>query len=149
MKVMAQKKPKEPQVERFKEAARVLGCDEDEAAFEAKLKKIASALPPKKQAKKPKHKRYLTFGNLPRLSAVELCGVPEAHSTARFTPAPAWRCALVVYVVRRLCDSLLCGAESRRVRSHAERVRWCLASGECNKRLWHLVDILLLDFDVR
>jgi hypothetical protein len=54
MKVMAQKKPKEPQVERFKEAARMLGCDEDEAAFEAKLKKIGNAQPPKKPAKKPK-----------------------------------------------------------------------------------------------
>jgi hypothetical protein len=67
--------------------------------------------------------------NLRPLSAVELRGVPEAHSAARSTPAPARRCALLVYVVRGLCDSLLCGAESRTVRSHAERVRWRPASG--------------------
>jgi hypothetical protein len=52
MKAMA-KKPSE-QVERFREAARMLGCDEDEAAFEAKLKKMAKAQPPKQAAKKPK-----------------------------------------------------------------------------------------------
>jgi hypothetical protein len=43
MKVMAKKKFDEAQVERFKEAARMLGCDEDESAFDAKLKKIANA----------------------------------------------------------------------------------------------------------
>jgi hypothetical protein len=68
-------------------------------------------------------------GNLPRLPAVELCGIPEAHSAARSAPAPARRCALLVYVVRRLCDSLLCGAQPRPVGSHAERVRWRPASG--------------------
>jgi hypothetical protein len=51
MKVMA-KKPSE-QVERFKEAARMLGCDEDESAFEAKLKKIANARAIKPPAKQP------------------------------------------------------------------------------------------------
>jgi hypothetical protein len=56
MKVMAQKKSNESQVERFKEAARMLGCDEDEAAFEAKLKKIAKAQAPKKRVKKPKRR---------------------------------------------------------------------------------------------
>ncbi len=39
MKVMAKKKSDEAQVERFKEAARMLGCEEDEAAFAARLKK--------------------------------------------------------------------------------------------------------------
>jgi len=31
-----------PQIERFKELARELGCDEDEAAFEAALARIVS-----------------------------------------------------------------------------------------------------------
>ncbi len=33
------------QLERFKEAARQLGCDEDEAAFDEKLKVIARQKP--------------------------------------------------------------------------------------------------------
>lgn len=33
------------QIERFKEAARALGCDEDEAAFDGKLKEIARQIP--------------------------------------------------------------------------------------------------------
>lgn len=33
------------QLERFKEAARALGCDEDEAAFDEKLKAIARRKP--------------------------------------------------------------------------------------------------------
>lgn len=33
------------QLERFKEAARALGCDEDEAAFDEKLKAIARQKP--------------------------------------------------------------------------------------------------------
>jgi hypothetical protein len=33
------------QSERFKEAARALGCDEDEAAFDAKLKVLAKQKP--------------------------------------------------------------------------------------------------------
>lgn len=33
------------QIERFKEAARALGCDEDEAAFDEKLKSIARQKP--------------------------------------------------------------------------------------------------------
>ena len=33
------------QIERFKEAARALGCDEDEAAFKAKLAVIARQKP--------------------------------------------------------------------------------------------------------
>lgn len=37
-----------PQIERFREMARELGCDEDEAKFDAVLRKIATAGPPKK-----------------------------------------------------------------------------------------------------
>jgi hypothetical protein len=36
---------KKPQLDRFKEAARALGCDEDEAAFDEKLKAIARQKP--------------------------------------------------------------------------------------------------------
>ncbi len=40
-------KPEKPskQLDRFQEAARALGCDEDEAAFDAKLKDIAAHKP--------------------------------------------------------------------------------------------------------
>jgi hypothetical protein len=38
------------QSQRFVDKARELECDEDEAAFEAKLKKIAKAQPPKHPA---------------------------------------------------------------------------------------------------
>jgi hypothetical protein len=54
------KKSKEPggppQSERFIEAARELGCDEDEDAFKDRLKKLASAPPPEtvRERKKPK-----------------------------------------------------------------------------------------------
>ena len=37
-----------PQIERFKAVARELECDEDPAAFEAALRKIATAGPPQK-----------------------------------------------------------------------------------------------------
>lgn len=37
-----------PQIERFKAIARELECDEDPAAFEEALRKIATAGPPKK-----------------------------------------------------------------------------------------------------
>lgn len=37
-----------PQIERFREMARELECDEDEAAFDVVLHKIATAGPPKK-----------------------------------------------------------------------------------------------------
>ena len=37
---------KKDQINRFKEAARQLECDDDEAAFDAKLKKVAKAKPP-------------------------------------------------------------------------------------------------------
>lgn len=49
-----------PQSERFKDAAHELGCDDDEAAFDAKLGKLARAKvepapkPPKKE-RKPSH----------------------------------------------------------------------------------------------
>jgi hypothetical protein len=38
------------QVDRFKELARELGCDEGEAAFEAALKKVAEAPPGQKKS---------------------------------------------------------------------------------------------------
>ncbi len=44
------------QSERFIEAARELGCDEDEAAFDDFLKKVAKAPPPRKE-EKPEPKR--------------------------------------------------------------------------------------------
>jgi hypothetical protein len=54
------KSPKEPsssaeQQQRFIETARELGCDEDEAAFDEKLKRIATVKPKpkKKRIKKP------------------------------------------------------------------------------------------------
>jgi hypothetical protein len=40
-----------PQIDRFKEAARALGCDENEAAFDGKLKVIAKQKP---KIEKPK-----------------------------------------------------------------------------------------------
>ena len=58
---MTQKQPTQAkdnriQSERFIETARALGCDEDEAAFEAKLRQIASYKPspkaPKRKAKR-------------------------------------------------------------------------------------------------
>ena len=51
MKVMAQKKSKERLVERFREAARMLGCDDYKGAFEANSRKVASVDKPKKLAK--------------------------------------------------------------------------------------------------
>ena len=47
-----------PQIERFREAARELGCDDDEAAFDEKLRQIMRAKPelkgePTKRAPKP------------------------------------------------------------------------------------------------
>jgi hypothetical protein len=52
------KKPKshESQVSQFVAAARELGCDDSEEAFDKKLKAIASA-PSPKPAKKPKTKK--------------------------------------------------------------------------------------------
>ena len=45
-----QDREKPSQIERFKEAARALGCDEDEAAFDEKLKAIARPKRPEAQA---------------------------------------------------------------------------------------------------
>ena len=42
---------------RFVETARALGCDEDEAAFDEKLKRIATAKPTKKRAKPTREKK--------------------------------------------------------------------------------------------
>ena len=42
---MPAKKHDPKQLDRFKETARQLGCDEDEAAFDEKLKSIAKAKP--------------------------------------------------------------------------------------------------------
>lgn len=42
---MAKEKSEQPQGERFKQAARDLVCDDDEAAFDAKLKKVAAHKP--------------------------------------------------------------------------------------------------------
>jgi hypothetical protein len=42
--------PKTSQSDRFKAAARELGCDEDEARFEASLKKVAGHKPEAKAA---------------------------------------------------------------------------------------------------
>ena len=45
-----------PQSERFIETARELGCDEDEAAFDEKLKRIATVKPKPKTGKQKKGK---------------------------------------------------------------------------------------------
>ena len=42
------------QSRRFIEAARELGCDEDEAAFDEKLRKVGAPKPPDPKAQKPK-----------------------------------------------------------------------------------------------
>jgi len=45
------------QIDRFKALARELGCDEDEAAFDAAVKKVAESAPlPKHEPKKRKRK---------------------------------------------------------------------------------------------
>jgi hypothetical protein len=45
----------EKQVQSFVEKARELGCDEDQAAFDERLKQTAKAPPPKPTAKEKKH----------------------------------------------------------------------------------------------
>ena len=42
---------KKPQIDKFREAARELGCDESEERFDETLKRIAKA--PKREAEKP------------------------------------------------------------------------------------------------
>ena len=49
---MVRKKPASSQYVRFVDAARDLGCDEDEAAFDKTLMKISSAPPPKSVQKR-------------------------------------------------------------------------------------------------
>lgn len=49
---MPSKKTDADQQRRFVETARELGCDEDEAAFDEKLKKVAGHKPPKAESKK-------------------------------------------------------------------------------------------------
>lgn len=49
---MTGKKVKGNQSRRFIEKARELGCDEDESAFEKRLRKIAKATPPKVEGSK-------------------------------------------------------------------------------------------------
>lgn len=44
---MTKEKTSPDQLDRFKEAARQLECDDDEARFDAKLKKVAKAAQPK------------------------------------------------------------------------------------------------------
>jgi hypothetical protein len=50
----------DPQGKAFIKVARDLGCDEDEAAFEDRLRKIAKTTPPKSEALKPAVKRHKT-----------------------------------------------------------------------------------------
>jgi hypothetical protein len=52
----ASSKADKRQSQKFKEAARQLGCDEDEAAFEERLRTIAKANPAK-QEKSPNRKK--------------------------------------------------------------------------------------------
>jgi hypothetical protein len=46
------KHPMTSQSDRFKEAARALECDDDEARFDAKLKKVAKTKPKDDETKK-------------------------------------------------------------------------------------------------
>ena len=45
--------PKQSQLDKFKEAARELETNEDEAAFDRALKKVAKSAPAKTEPKKP------------------------------------------------------------------------------------------------
>jgi hypothetical protein len=44
-----------PQVDKFRDLARQIGADEDEAAFKAKLRKIAKTPPQHREKPKPEH----------------------------------------------------------------------------------------------
>jgi hypothetical protein len=46
-----------PQIEKFRQAAHELGCDEDESAFDEMVKKVAKAPPPRQPEKTEKPKR--------------------------------------------------------------------------------------------
>lgn len=48
---------KHSQLKKFKLAANALGADDSEAAFDAKLKKIAKAVPPQKRPGKPRPRK--------------------------------------------------------------------------------------------
>lgn len=65
------------QVQRFIDAARELGCDQDEARFDAALKKVASASPPKStpkpETKKPaKQAGFFMKGCAVRLPIIQI-----------------------------------------------------------------------------
>ena len=51
-----------PQKQKFIDKARELGCDEDEAAFEERLRTIAKAQPPAPEKKKPRRTGGLDRG---------------------------------------------------------------------------------------
>lgn len=44
---MAKKQDDRPQADKFRDLARELECDEDEAAFEDKVRRVAKTPPPK------------------------------------------------------------------------------------------------------
>lgn len=50
----SKKEPTRDQYERFKEAARELGCDDSEEAFDEALKKVARHKPKDEKGDKPK-----------------------------------------------------------------------------------------------
>jgi hypothetical protein len=54
----ASAKTEKSQSQKFKEAARATGCDEHEAAFEERLRKIAKATPPKSEDSKQRAKPH-------------------------------------------------------------------------------------------
>ena len=54
MKTKVKPSPSKNQSAKFKDAARELGCDEDEAVFDERLRKIAKATPPPPKTAKPK-----------------------------------------------------------------------------------------------
>lgn len=49
---MTDKDADKPQLDKFKELAKELGCDEDEAAFAAVIRKVGKARPPTPDADK-------------------------------------------------------------------------------------------------
>lgn len=48
-----QSQPEKPQADKFRDMARELECDEDEAAFEEKVRKVARVAKPDLEAQKP------------------------------------------------------------------------------------------------
>ena len=49
---MISEKTRSDQLDRFREAARALECDDDDARFDERLKKVAKAKPPAEPNKK-------------------------------------------------------------------------------------------------